>query len=534
MVYLSQEGGELRTITREDLGLPPAAGIMRSSHVVDTYWRHYRDHPFVHAAITEQVQALIGIPLVGEQYIEESRTWVRVDESHDLARLLRSPNSELSQTAFFERLYTELCVTGDLYAWKRRARSGHKIIEFVPAKSKHMRAVEGTGTELIRGYEYDSNADFGTGRQCAEAQTFPSPTAKKYDKRDVIHVLLSPDPDYPLKGLAPMESALADIDLDYAITEFTTALMERGAVVDHALITKNPVGPDEVRRIERRWRQTRSGPTKAGGLLVIDGTEASLVRMGLSIGAREMGLADLRKQLEARILSALDVPPVLVGSVVGLEMASYSNMGQARMQFHEESTGPMLERVCAALTHSLAPEYPELGVIRIRPDLSRVMALLEWEDKRRRLALAEHVGGVITKNEARGSVERAPVPGGDYFLDPLNAIKVLPDGTREPPPKSSNEDKEGGIPSGIQAEAPPVSEARVNKLRSALHNGNTPEALRLLRSQAELASPDADSANCAEVALASASSGPTTENLTDKARRLLATVGKLATLDRIP
>jgi len=127
---------------------------------------------------------------------------------------------------------------------------------------------------------------------------------------------------------------------------------------------------------------------------------------------------------------AMDVPPIVVGSIVGLENATYSNYMQARLAFHEENTDPNLWRFTSALEHGLADEFPEHAgkQIRIRPDLSRVMALLDWEDRRRRLALAEWNGGIKTQTEARASIDLPPLPGGDFYAFPLNTSRRGPDG----------------------------------------------------------------------------------------------------------
>jgi hypothetical protein len=354
-----------------------------------------------------------------------------------------------------------------MFAWKRR-NNGNDLIDLLPVDSRTMHPKPGGDTgKLIGGYVYDPKrvTDIGT---AAHSQSVDSDSAVTFAPSEVIHVPLEPDPGNPLMGLSPLAAALADIDLDYGITDFTTAVLERGAVMDHALITKQRVSDPEARRIERRWLRRRAGPKNAGGLTVIDGTEGTLSKMGMSIGARDMGLADLRKLIEARILMSLDVPPIIVGSVVGLENATYSNYGQARLAFHEENTDPHLSRICSGLENGLVADYPEHRgkLIRIRPDLSHVMALLDWEDQRRRLALAEFNGAVTTRTEARAAVDRPALPGDDFSILPLNVQRLGIDGQPLDPPAKAPPTGFAPTP-GANDE---VSGRRRDRMRSAVAN----------------------------------------------------------------
>jgi len=359
---------------------------------------------------------------------------------------LADPNETLDAAALWERFWTEIVVTGNGILWKQRDRgpSGKDIRQLWPVDTRHVQIMQDR-ERLVAGYVFDPAVLTGTGQ--AMAQAFPTATAQRYSVADILHLRLSPDPDYPLWGYSPLAAALSEIDLDNAITEFTTALMENGAVTTHVFTTKNPVDETEIERIGRRWKQRRGGPTHAGELVVIDGTEGALTRAGLAIGSREMGLADLRKQIEARILSALNVPPIVVGAVVGLENATYSNYMQARLAFHEENTDPNLRRIQSVFTKGLAREFGP--ALRIRHDLSRVMGLQEWETGRRRLALAEYAGGIATQNEARADVDRPPLEGGDITLAGLN-MQVLPASVRR------------------VTQRPPITSSMAYRLRGAL------------------------------------------------------------------
>lgn len=405
------------------------ARIRSSARSLDTYWMHYRDNPIVRAAVVEAVHAAGSIPFIAEYYSEPDKAYVPFPATDRLQRLLRRPSRSVPASVFYGSRLTEFAVTGNMYLWKRRDKRTGEPLEFWGLHPNHTRPEPGKEVE-IGGYRYDPTRNIGDSSiAVADAQLNTDPGGTVYRREDVIHVPTDQDPTYPLLGLSPIASALKHIDVHNAITDFTTAVLENNAVVDKALVTKQRVNDSEARRIERRWGKRRSGPKNAGGLVVIDGTEGTLQNIGMSIGARDMALTDLEKTIEALILMAMDVPPIVVGAVVGLENATYSNYMQAKLAFHEENTDPNTWRFASALEFGLEDEFPEHRdkLIRIRPDMSRVMALLEWEDKRRRLSLAEFAAGVTTQTETRAATDRPPLPNGGFLNIPLHAAQVEPE-----------------------------------------------------------------------------------------------------------
>lgn len=523
---LFSEGAPSGEFRDESEGAPHS--VAHSTRTANTYWRHYRDNPLVRAAVNEIVNALISIPLIADVYDPDSHSWQPLPPDDRMVRLLTSPSQSMAPAQWWQRYYTELTTLGNSYAWKHRTRMDD-IDEFWLVDSRHMRPIAGART-MIDGFRFNPAFWIGTG-EAAIAEAFLSrPDDKDYATSEIIFTCLTPDPTYPLMGLSPIASALKDIDLDTAITTFTTSLMERGAIHDWALITKTPIDNAESRRIERRWFRRRSGPNNAGGLVVVDGTEADLKQLGMSIGPRDMALMDLRKQVEARILMALNVPPIVVGSVIGLENATYSNYESARMAMHEENTDPFLSRVCSTFEWSLKDEFPEHGgkVVRIRADLSHVWALLDSVDKRDRLALAKMNGGVVSQRETRASIDMPPLAGvDDFYMTPANyqtqAIGVNGSVVAPVNPATAN-----------QPVAAPSARLRRTLARS-IAGGDRAGALRTLSSYVrslDLGYGETDSDFLAFDALFRVKASHDTETATEKAARLLDSVSEAAQQSR--
>jgi HK97 family phage portal protein len=394
-----------------------AGRIRKSVRDVGVYWTHYLTNEVVHALIKEQVNALVGISMVVEDYDESARRYVRVPETHNLVQLLRFPHPDMSAATVLERFWTDHAVSGNGVLLVRRGRGTREPVELWPLDSRHIYLEREDGTERTRYYWYDPTQVWGTGTRLLTEPRL-SESAVRYRPQDIVHLPGPPDPNYPRWGLPWLAPALDMIDLDNEITRFSQGFFERGAVTDHLYTSEHELTDEEIQRLETRWNRRRAGTENSFGLWVLDRTKGNLQRMGLATGSREIGLFDLRKQVEARIASAANIPPIVVGFTIGLEHATYSNYGQARGAMHEENTGPHIRKLEAELTFKLArPMSPGL---RVRADLSRVMALLEWEASRQQLELSKLQQGAQTRNEARASLDLPPTQGGDVFLTPLN------------------------------------------------------------------------------------------------------------------
>lgn len=445
----------------------------KSARNVNTYWRHYRDNPLIRSAVNEIVNAIISIPLIADKYDRDSQSWVPLAMDDPLSQLLAFPSQSVSPAIYQQAWVTQLIVTANGYQYKQRGRL-NQIREFTIADSRFMYPVPGTNT-MLDGFRWTDKYATGTGESAIADLMAHQFESKKYETRDIVFTCMNPDPAYPLMGLSPIASALNDIDLDESITRFTTSLMNRGAVHDWALITKARTNESEMRRMVRRWLR-RSGPDNAGGLVVVDGTEADLKQLGMSIGPRDMALMELRKFVEARMLMVLNVPPIVVGSVIGMENATYSNYDSARKALHEENTDPLLTRICSALEWSFRDEFPEHrgSMIRVRADLSHVWALLDNVDKRDRLALAKMNAAAMTQAEGRKAMDLAPlkdVP--DFFMTPANYV----------PQTIDQIGKTGPVSNGATATAP--DQKQVLALRKAIADGDKIGVLRHLSAHAQ-------------------------------------------------
>jgi len=162
----------------------------------------------VNAAVTETTRALLGIPFVTDAWDEGRKRWAPESETHELTQLLRHPHPVIDAVTLFERFWTEAVVTGNGLLWKQRSEAD-KVVALWPIDSRYV-AIETDKRKLIKAYVLTEEA-LGTGKALATSGGVFGSKATRYAPRDVIHMRMAPDPDFPLWGLSPIAAALDSI-----------------------------------------------------------------------------------------------------------------------------------------------------------------------------------------------------------------------------------------------------------------------------------------------------------------------------------
>ncbi len=424
-------------------------GRMRGAANVGAIQRAYKENELVNSAITETVRGLISVPLLVEKWLPQSERWAVQPWTHPLMRLLERPHPSIDKVRLIDRFWTDVAVLGNGLLWKQRNNNvtpehpRGEVIALWPIDAS-MVVVKADKEKMIEGYYvFTDGSTYGTGIAIAGAQKLVedknSKRFKRFAPEDVLHLALSPDPVFPLWGLSPIAPTLPSVDADEAITAFIIRFFQVGAIPAYLYESERELTEDEISRMKTQFESQQGGVDKHWGLAVVDRTQGKLTRMGLATGSREIGLHELRMDIEARILGPLNVPPIVVGAVIGLTHATYSNYGQARSAQHEENTAPNIVRFDSVLSWGLASEFGD--DLRIRSDLSDVMALDELHTARVVRATKKLLAGGQTVNEFRAEVGLPPVEGGDILLLPLNAEQLpiqVRSGLSYPLPLGSN------------------------------------------------------------------------------------------------
>lgn len=381
------------------------------------FWQHYVSNEVVFAAVSETTSAAAIIPHQVETR-DGPDAWRIAPPDHVVQERLDFPNSDEDAMQFRESADTQLVVTGNaIVAEMPTSDGGLGELRVLPTRNVFLDRDE--RTRRVINYIHDPKKTHGGPNPTLFNK--PSDEAQVFPRDRIIHRIYAPDPWTPGWGVGPMAAALDAIEADINITMYIKEFFRIGAVPPHLFISEVTMDKEQERQLQERWAQNVGGVQNAWRMAVISGQKGHVERLGLAPGSREIGLKDLRENTEIRILMALNVPPSVVGAAMGIQFSTYTNYGQARQQMHEENTDPLIQKRDSAFTHYYQRRF-NTRELRIRSDLSNVLAVQDRKLQRSEMATRELQSGLTMRNEARRAIGLPPDETGDTFYVPLNLI----------------------------------------------------------------------------------------------------------------
>lgn len=281
----------------------------------------------VYSAIMYKVRATATAPL--RAYTGTFRNPVEEDRSSFVSQQIEFPNPYQNWIEFHARNMVFLNISGNVYIYKD-SETGYMYslrpdqVWIVPVPNNDSPVQE------LLGYVYKGNSLGSIG-------TLGFPILPK----DMYHIKL-PGPLDTLGGfgygLSPISPAAHSLDVDNMVTKFINLFFESGALVTGVLSYDVPLKEEVADNIIKRWTEKFGGYEnwKVG---VLD-RGGKFQRIALTF--EEMGFESLDSRNEARILGPLGVPPILIGSKLGLDRSTYSNYEAARAAVWEDTLVPEL------------------------------------------------------------------------------------------------------------------------------------------------------------------------------------------------
>ncbi len=237
---------------------------------------------------------------------------------------------------------------------------------------------------------------------------------------DMIHVKL-PNPLDPLNGLgmglSPMSSLAKNADTDNAVTNFLKRLFDSGLMLNTYLKFDQPLDDAMLARMQKRFGEMYGGWQNWSKAVVTDNA-ASIENLGWDFD--ELGFSEIDERNETRILGPFGVPPILIGSRIGLLRSTYANYGEARTAFWEDTMTGEVQLANDEWNERLAGDGIFIGV-----DTSNVPAL-----KKNLTDLYEALGKAVASGVTRNSAAKelgltiSDSPDNDTVYMPLTLIPV--------------------------------------------------------------------------------------------------------------
>lgn len=366
------------------------------------------DHSYVaagvaaHNCINEIATSIAEPDLVVRQQVKNDV--IILSSEHPLVALLERPNDDQSQFEFLETALIHLNVTGNIYILKSRSAAG-RVVALRLLRPDRIRIVPGADGRVAR---YTHTVD---GQKIPEAG---------FLAEDVIHIK-RPDPLDDYYGFSPISVLARFCNLDSSATDMLRAFFLSG-MPSGIIKVKGSWEKEKRQRLKTMWKEEHSGLQGWSSVSVLD-SEAEYESLGAT--PEKLAVKDIFLETEVRICQAFQVPPILVGTSIGLLRSTMANYHEARKSFWLETLKPMYTRITDALTHGLIEEFGSAAQgAWIEFDLSRVSELQEDLDKKRERALKAWDGGVIMQNEVRGVLGFPPLAGGDVVKQNLQDVFV--------------------------------------------------------------------------------------------------------------
>ena len=280
----------------------------------------FNANSLIYSAIMYKVRAQMSAPL--RAYRGGIDHPEPVEESHDLARLVARPNMHQSWFEFqgLNTVYLNLC--GNVFILLERPPGGGIPRAMYSLRPDRVRIIP-ENKRGIKGYLY-----VPYGKEVADGIPILP--------QDIIHVKL-PNPGDEFEGmgmgLSPIAALAHSGDTDNAVTSLLDEFFKRGMIPFGLIHTKTPVSDEEIQRIKQRWQEQYSGYENWTDIGVLD-VDSEFERIAMNFD--ELGFDAIDERTESRILGPFGVPPILIGTRIGLMRSTYSNYEQARRAFWED------------------------------------------------------------------------------------------------------------------------------------------------------------------------------------------------------
>lgn len=360
----------------------PAPVTLETAMQVSAFWSCVR-------LIAETIGAL---PFVMYERVGDVRTAV---DDHPLSLLFKDKvNRYQSRQEFFETVALNLCTSGNGYALKQFA--GTKLVGLLPLMSGQVEVKSLQGGGLVYCYTEDG-------------------VVRVFAEENIWHLKLFGN---GVIGLSPLAYARNSVGMAIAGETRTGNLWSNGGKPTGVLLIDKVLKPEQRDQMRNEFKELREGDTDR--LMVL---EAGAKYETISLSPQDMELLDSRRFQIEDIARFLGVPSVLINDTSATTVWG-SGISQIVAGWYKLGLRPYLERFQTGAKLSLLTPADRLKY-EFEFDFR---ALLRIDPKEHMTTLSQGVtNGLLTRNEARIELGKAPMTGADELtvqinLSPLDAL----------------------------------------------------------------------------------------------------------------
>jgi HK97 family phage portal protein len=329
-----------------------------------------------------------------------------------LALLVKTPNPYESQPEFLESVVKIAAVTGLCVYEKVRGPAG-QVVALYPLRTDWLYPIPRNN----QAYDWEYRVPGVRPPFLLKAE-------------DVGTFRYNSSPMMGPLGTPPLYAAMRAIAIENTMADFVKVFFQNNGVPSWVAVLKDEyqsIDQDEAEAAAERLMQRFGQGRGAGRIAIMPGLER-IERVQANFD--EMAFTDLSDMTAASICSAFAVPPILIHTKLGLDASTYSNYGQARRAFYEDTITPLWRRLDGAMTRALLPEFDVPETVSLEFDTSEIPALQDDLTNERAQKIELWRSQVITRNEIRGDFGYAEIEdeSGAELYAPASPFGALPMG----------------------------------------------------------------------------------------------------------
>jgi HK97 family phage portal protein len=321
---------------------------------------------------------------------------------HPMRQLLGTPNDYMSEAEFYNVMVKMAAVAGFAVAEKERSGAG-RVVGLHPLRSDWLKPVPRENN--MTDWEY----------KLPSGETYPLLA------EDVVAWTYQGTPTLDATGLSPLCAANREIAIENSMTNFIKAFFDGGGVPMIGLVP-DPDAAEmtqaEAEVMREAFQQLSSEPWRP----IVLQTIKDVKRLGFDLN--EMAYQDLRDLTATQICTAFRVPPGMIGTLAGMERNTFTNYGEQRRSFYEDTITPLWARLDGALTRSLLPDFESKPSVSLEFDTSGIPAFDEDDTAEWAKIGAAITGGWLPVNVGLQMLGVPAITGGDIFLRSIAQVEV--------------------------------------------------------------------------------------------------------------
>ncbi len=331
---------------------------------------------------------------------------------HPILDLLKSPSPFFSQCLFLETISKHYLITANAYV-VALGNVNRPPLEIQPISPGNISEVEGN-QGLVDRFLVSGNSLTGT------YEINKKKRMVRYLKGNLAEINqvrgFSIRNNSLLRGQSPLISASAEVRQHILGNIHNASMLENGGRISIVFHFPKIVGMDDFNETKEGIMKQFRGPTNAGGISVIAGSEMDIKELGTN--NKDMDFAKLQSVAKEAVALQYKIPLPLITT----DASTFSNVRESRLSLYDDAVLPLADRIYSSLTSFLVPRYGEdPSTFKITYDIDSITALASRRNEELKLRRDLNFESV---NEFREIVGMDPVVGGEHILVPATLVPI--------------------------------------------------------------------------------------------------------------